>query len=162
MRQRQCRGHRCVMEKWVLECANKTLEGKRTKGAKDKSAKHNKMTMHKIHRSRCASTGVGRTLYRYQEDWCGFNALQVWVCLSRSRRRQFQHNNVVWDSTAAKTTFNSLQAQPCFNPSGSRLLTVHVDRDLQHWFWCFSSRSMHEQADLYYNVLGRLSISDSA
>ena len=30
MRQRRCRGHRCVMEKWVLECANTTLEGKRT------------------------------------------------------------------------------------------------------------------------------------
>ena len=118
MRQRQCRGHRCVMEKWVLECANTTLEGKRTKGAKDKSAKHNKMTMHKIHRSRCASTGVGRTLCRYQEDWCGFNARQVWVCLCRSRRRQLQHNNVVWDSTTAKTTFKFTAGSTVFQSIG--------------------------------------------
>ena len=59
---------------------------------------------------------------------------------------------------------NSLQAsfQPCFNSLGSRLLRVHVDKDLQHWFRCYSSRSMHEREDLYYNVPGRLSISDAA
>ena len=46
------------------------------KGAKDKSAKYTNRTLHKFHRSRCASTGVVRTRCRNQEDWCELNALQ--------------------------------------------------------------------------------------
>ena len=132
------------------------------KGAKDKSAKYTNRTLHKFHRSRCASTGVVRTRCRNQEDWCEFNALQFGFAYVDRAAGSYNTTMSYGIRRLPKPLSNSLQAQPCFNPSGSRLLTVHVDRDLQHWFWCFSSRSMHEQADLYYNVLGRLSISDSA
>ena len=73
--------------------------------------------------------GLGSTRCRNQEDWWELNALKFGFAYVDRVEDAPAVNNVVWDTTAAKTNSNSLQAQPCLNPSGSRLFTVYVDKD---------------------------------
>ena len=134
MRQRRCRRHRCVLENSMLECANTTLEGTMAQRCERQRCKMHKLGAAQFSPNTMCFHRSGAHTMSQSGRLVWILCVSVMVHLCRLRRRQFQHNNVVWDSTAAETTFNSLQAsvQQCFNPLGSRLLGVHVDKDLQH------------------------------
>ena len=105
MRQRQCRRHRCVLENSMLECANTMLEGTMTQKCERQKCKMHKQDAAQFSPNTMCFHRSGAHTMSQSGRLVWIQCVSVWVHLCRLRRRQFQHNNVVWDATAAETIF---------------------------------------------------------